>query len=114
LLAVTLALAWNSELLAILGLVAVVVAPLAVEGKLTGLGLGASLIGAAAALGIGQARLWRTLGGLTFGLALAQIAVYVVEARKQAVFDEVSGLQDAWHHRGTAGLLGFLTFALAL
>src|SRR3954471_5536702 len=50
LLAAALALAWNSELLAVLGLVAVVIAPPTVEGTLTALGIAASAITAAAGL----------------------------------------------------------------
>ena len=80
-LAVTLAVSWKSELLAVLGLGAVVIAPWVVEGRLSGTGLGASLCAAAAAVAVGQRERWRTLGGLSYGLALAQLAVYVVGAR---------------------------------
>jgi uncharacterized membrane protein len=96
-LAVTLALAWNSQLLATLGLVAVVLAPPTVQGKLTPLGLGASLVAAAAALGIGRQRRWRLLGGLAYALALLQTAGFFGDS-----------------HRGSAAVLACLVFALAL
>jgi uncharacterized membrane protein len=111
--AVALALAWSSELLAVLGLVAVVVAPLAVEGHLTGIGLGAAVCAAAAALGIGQQRRWRALGGLAYGLTLIQVSVYVVQARRHSFFDG-SGFRVGWEHRTTAGLLAGCVFGLAL
>ena len=96
-LAVTLALAWSSQLLATLGLVAVVVAPPTVQGKLTALGLGASLVAAAAALGIGQLRQWRVLGGLAYALTLVQAVGFVSD-----------------HHRGSSAVLACLVFALGL
>jgi uncharacterized membrane protein len=101
-LAVSMALAWRSELLAVLGLGAVVVAPVAVEGRLTGIGLGASVCAAAAALGLGQQHHWRLLGGLAYGLALIQVAFYVGDT------------WDEWQHRSTAAVLAWLVFALAL
>ena len=97
-LAVTLALAWSSELLAVLGLVAVVIAPPTVQGHLTGLGLGASAVATAAALGIGQHRRWRLLGGLAYASMLLQTAFYVGDDK----------------HRGVAGLLACVVFGLAL
>ncbi len=96
-LAVGLALAWSSELLATLGLVAVVVAPPVVQGKLTPLGLGATLVAATAALGIGQHRRWRLLGGLAYALALLQTAAFLGDS-----------------HRGSGALLACVIFALAL
>jgi uncharacterized membrane protein len=98
LLAAALALAWSSELLAVLGLVAVVIAPPTVEGKLTTLGLAASAIATAAALAIGRERNWRILGGLAYGLLFAQTAVY---------------LFDSHHHRDAAAL-AIATGVLAL
>jgi uncharacterized membrane protein len=83
-LAVGLALAWSSQLLAVLGLVAVVVAPPAVEGRFTVLGLGASVVAAAAALGLGGLRNWRWLGGLAYGLSLAQTALYIGEIHRHS------------------------------
>jgi uncharacterized membrane protein len=112
-LAVALALAWRSELLAVLGLVAVVVAPAVVEGHLTGIGLGASVCAAAAAVGVGQRERWRILGGLAYGLVLIQVSVYVVDARRHGLYDGFSFRVD-WQHRGTAGLLACLAFALGL
>lgn len=113
-LAVTLALAWNSELLAALGLVAVVVAPPTVEGKLTALGLGASALAAAAALGLGQQRRWRVLGGLAFVPALVQTAIYVADADRHRIVNGLGSLRTEWPHRGSAGLLACVVFALAL
>ena len=112
-LAAAMALAWSSELLAVLGLVAVVAAPPVVEGKLTGLGLGASVLAAAVALGLGQERRWRVLGGLAFGLTLAQVAVYVVDSRWHSL-DDLGRFHVEWEHRGTAGLLACAVLALAL
>jgi uncharacterized membrane protein len=113
-LAVALALAWNSQMLAALGLVAVVVAPPTVQGRLTALGLGASLVAAAAALGIGQHRRWRLLGGLAYGLALLQTAVYVGDAERQSFESGLGSFRVEWPHRGSAGLLACVVFALAL
>ena len=110
--AVRLALAWKTELLAILGLAAIVVAPPAVEGHLTALGLGASAVAAAAALGLGAHRGWRVLGGLSYVLLFAQTLVYVVDAKDQ-FFTEGSD-QATWHHRGTAASLAIVVFAIAL
>jgi uncharacterized membrane protein len=98
-LAVSLALAWGSELLATLGLVAVVVAPLAVEGELTAPGLGASVVAAAAALAVCDYRRWRVLGGLAYGLVLFQTIAFVLETDSD---------------RTAATLLACLVFALAL
>jgi len=112
-LAVALALAWRSEFLAALGLVAVVVAPLAVEGHLTGIGLGAGVSAAVVALGIGQQRCWRALGALVSGLAFIQVSVYIVEARRHSFFDG-SAVHIAWQHRTTAGVLACFVFGLAL
>ncbi|MDX6369051.1 MAG: hypothetical protein QOG93_553 [Gaiellaceae bacterium] len=111
--AVTLAVSWKSELLAVLGLVAVVIAPWTVEGHLTGIGLGAALCAAAAAVAVGQQERWRLLGGLAYGLALAQLAFYVVDARRHGVYDGLAFRVD-WQHRGTAGLLTCLAFGLGL
>lgn len=111
--AVALAVSWNSELLAVLGLVAVVIAPWTVEGHLTGIGLGASFCAAAAALAVGQWNRWRTLGGLAYSLALVQLAVYVVDARRHHFYDGFTTRVD-WQHRGTAGLLACLAFVLGL
>jgi uncharacterized membrane protein len=110
-LAAALALAWSSELLAVLGLVAVVIAPPVVEGKLTALGLAASAIATAAALAIGRERNWRILGGSSYGLLFAQTAVYVVDARRGGIF---GGDQNDWHHRGAATALAIATVVLAL
>ena len=104
--AVALALAWSSELLAVLGLVAVVVAPPIVEGRLNGIGLGASAVAATAAVGIGQGRGWRLLGGLAYGLLLVQGGIYAVDARH--------GFAGAWPHRGTAGLIACVVLGLGL
>lgn len=114
LLAAALALAWGSELLAVLGLVAVVIAPPTVEGKLTTLGLAASAVATAAALAIGRGRNWRALGGLAYTLLFAQAAVYIFEARRRGVLDAVTGYRNEWPHRGTAGALAIAVLALAL
>jgi uncharacterized membrane protein len=98
LLAAALSLAWSSELLAVLGLVAVVIAPPIVEGKLTTLGLAASAIATAAALAIGLERNWRVLGGLAYGLLFVQTAVYLFDS----------------HHHGAATAVVIATGALAL
>ena len=111
--AVALAVAWSSQMLAVLGLVAVVVAPPTVEGKLTGLGLGASALAAFAALGLGQARRWRLLGGFAYGLLLVQTAAYVDDTKQHSTYDGLRSRVE-WLHRGTAGLLACLVFALAL
>jgi Predicted membrane protein (DUF2339) len=113
-LAVTLALAWNSQLLATLGLVAVVLAPPTVQGKLTPLGLGASLVAAATALGIGQHRRWRLLGGLAYTLALLQSAGFVSDSGRHSFKTELGSFTVDWPHRGSAALLACLIFALAL
>jgi uncharacterized membrane protein len=111
--AVWLALAWQTELLAILGIAAVVIAPPSVEGHLTALGLGASAIAAAAALGLGAHRSWRLLGGLAYVLLFAQVAVYVADSRSSTFsFDESDQL--TWHHRGAAAVLAGAVFAIAV
>jgi uncharacterized membrane protein len=115
LLAAALALAWSSELLAVLGLVAVVIAPPTVEGRLTALGLAASALAAAAALAIGRGRNWRTLGGLSYGLLFTQTAVYIFDARRHGVFDDIiGGYRNDWQHRGAATALAIATAVLAL
>jgi uncharacterized membrane protein len=96
--AVAFALAWDSELLAALGLVAVVVAPPTIDGDLNGVGLGASAVAAAVALGIGQHRRWRVLGGLASSALLVQVAAYLIGAP----------------HRDTAAVITGAAFALAL
>lgn len=100
--AVALALTWDSQMLAMLGLVAIVVAPPIVQGDLTGIGLAASAVAAAAALGIGAWRAWTPLGVVAYAGAAAQILVFVVDAR------------DGGPHRGAAGALACVAFALAL
>jgi len=112
-LAVWLALSWETELLAILGLAAVVIAPPTVEGHLTALGLGASAVAAAAAITLGAQRTWRLLGGLAYVLLFVQVAAYVVDARDQ-FFGEGSDQPATWHHRGMAMMLAIVVFALAL
>jgi uncharacterized membrane protein len=115
LLAAALALAWSSELLAVLGLVAVVLAPPTVEGTLTAVGLAASVVAAAAALAIGAERSWRVLGGLSYGSLFAQTVVYVFDARRRDVFDGVvGGARYDWHHRGAATAVALATAGLAL
>lgn len=111
-LAVRLALSWQTELLAIFGLAAVVIAPPAVEGDLTALGLGASAVAAAAAIGLGAHRAWRVLGGLSYVLVFAQTLVYVVDARDQ-FFTEDSDVAT-WHHRGLALTIAIVVFAIAI
>jgi hypothetical protein len=111
--AVWFALAWDSELLALLGLVAVVLAPWMVDTELTGLGLGASTVGAAVALGIGAHRRWRVLGGLAYAALFVQVADFVSETRGSGYFDG-SGFEVAWNHRGSAALLAAAAFTLAL
>ncbi|MGN6798126.1 MAG: DUF2339 domain-containing protein [Gaiellaceae bacterium] len=96
--AVWLAIAWGTQLLAILGLAAVVIAPPTVEGHLTALGLGASAIAATAAMALGAHRSWRLLGGLAYVLLFAQVGVYVLEAG----------------HIGRAAVLASAVFALAV
>jgi uncharacterized membrane protein len=112
-LAAALALAWSSELLAVLGLAAVVIAPPTVEGDLTALGLTASALATAAALAIGRGRDWRILGGLSYSLLVAQVAVYVFDARVHDVFDGLGG-HAGWHHRLSATSLAIETCVLAI
>ena len=110
--AVWLALAWKTELLAILGLAVVVIAPPTVEGRLTALGLGASGVAAAAAMGLGAHRMWRLLGGVSYALLFGQVVVYVVNSN-----DSFFGENDqvvTWHHRGAAAALAAVVFALAV
>jgi uncharacterized membrane protein len=111
--AVWFALAWGSQLLASLGLVTVVLAPLMIETDLNGVGLGASTVGAAVALAIGAQRRWRMLGGLAYATLLVQVADYVIETRQSGSFDGV-GFHGTWPHRGTAALIASCAFALAL
>jgi uncharacterized membrane protein len=113
-LAAGLALAWSSELLAVLGLAAVVIAPPTVEGRLTALGLTASVIATAAALAIGRGRNWRLLGGLSYALLFAQVAAYVFDARRHTVFDGLGGYSTGWQHRLPATSLAIETFVLAI
>lgn len=111
--AVWLALSWQAELLAVLGLATVVVAPPTVEGHLSALGLGASVVAAAAALALGAYRSWRLLGGLSYSLLFAQVAVYVADSRSTTFsFDDAGPL--TWQHRGAAALLAAAVFALAV
>lgn len=111
--AVWFALAWGSQMLASLGLVAVVLAPLMIDTDLNGVGLGASAVGAAVALAIGAPRRWRVLGGLAYAALLVQVGDYVIETRQSGYFDGVA-FQVTWPHRGTAALIASCTFALAL
>jgi hypothetical protein len=112
-LAVALALAWETELLAVLGLAAVVIAPPTVEGHLIALGLGASAVAATAAMGLGALRRWRALGGVSYTLLWAQTAVYVVEAR-DGFFGERGNDVGTWHHRAAATGLAITVVVLAL
>jgi uncharacterized membrane protein len=112
-LAVWLALSWATELLAILGLAAVVIAPPTVEDHLTALGLGASAVAAAAAIALGAQRTWRVLGGLSYVLLFAQVAVYVADARDD-FFGEGFDRVTTWHHRGAATTVAVVVFGLAL
>jgi uncharacterized membrane protein len=108
-----LALSWQAELLAILGLAAVVIAPPTVEGDLSALGLGASAVAAAAALGLGAHRTWRLLGGLSYVLLFAQVALYVADSRSSAFsFDDSDPV--TWRHRGTATVLASVVCGLAV
>ncbi|HST19348.1 MAG TPA: DUF2339 domain-containing protein [Gaiellaceae bacterium] len=111
--AVWFALAWESEMLASLGLVAVVLAPWMIDTDLNGVGLGASTIGAAVALAIGAQRRWNVLGGLAYGALFVQVADFVIETRRSGYFDGVA-FQVTWPHRGTAALIAAAAFALAL
>ena len=53
------------------------------------------------------------LGGLAFGLTLAQVAVYIVDSRWHGL-DDLGRFRGEWEHRGTAGLLACAVLALAL
>jgi len=111
--AVWFALAWESQMLASLGLVTVVLAPLMIDTNLNGVGLGASTVGAAVALGVGAQRRWRVLGGLAYAALFVQVADYVIETRQNTHFEGVV-VHLTWPHRGTAALIASATFALAL
>ena len=67
------------------------------------------MIATAAALAIGRGRNWRLLGGLSYALLFAQVAVYIFDARRHTVFDG-----SGWQHRPSATSLAIETFVLAI
>ena len=111
--AVWFALAWSSQMLASLGLVTVVLTPWIIDAQVSAVGLGASTVGAAVAVGIGAHRRWRVLGGLAYASLLVQVADYVLGVRKNVYFDGAV-VHITWPHRGSAALIAACTFALAL
>jgi uncharacterized membrane protein len=109
--AVATSLAWSAELLAVLGLVTLVLAPLAVDGHLTSLGMGASVLACAVALGLGQARRWQPLGALAFVALYLQALGFVFVARSETLFGESERVA---RHHGSSVAVACAVFMLAV